>query len=487
MSSFAAKRKARVIKVADDGEAEGASAPTETGSAGEGKHRDRGLQPGLMSSRLTWTRTEPLKQSSGAKFARKPFRQSGLRKSFNPADDDTPSTGGDEAKDDEDDGPVVVRPSIGRAGSKHKKKIPKPRISFGGDAGDAENGDAEEPSMPKKAPLGLKAMENSAAKRGVPLRGLPTRSLHDDDDRPKYSKEYLSELQSSTPNTPRDISTLHIGDADEMELDASELEGALVVDSPVPSPQPTTQILSEAEIREKKERRARLAKEQGFLSVEDDDEEDRFGKKKDDTRLQREDEDLGEGFDEYVEDGGLSLGKRATKERRKKERQQMAELISAAEGHTSDSSSDSDAERRIAYESAQTRAGLDGLKKPTKNATDDLLKVPPKITPLPSLTECIAKLQASLKSMEQDIKTKNARVEQLRKEKQEIMAREAEVQALLDETGRKYQAAMGKGTTEAAPTAAGTTQAALELGGERGLESLGTTPQRADQEDVDML
>src|SRR5699024_8239708 len=134
--------------------------------------------------------------------------------------DDTPSTGGDEAKDDEDDGPVVVRPSIGRAGSKHKKKIPKPRISFGGDAGDAENGDAEEPSTPKKAPLGLKAMENSAAKRGVPLRGLPTRSLHDDDDRPKYSKEYLSELQSSTPNTPRDISTLHIGDADEMELDA---------------------------------------------------------------------------------------------------------------------------------------------------------------------------------------------------------------------------------------------------------------------------
>ncbi|KAJ6442826.1 fungal specific transcription factor domain-containing protein [Purpureocillium lavendulum] len=486
MSSFAAKRKARVIKVADDeGDAPGAPASTENGSGVEGKCRGRFSQLVPMGSRLIWAWTEPPKPLFGAKSGRKPFRQSGLRKSFNAVDDDTQSTGGEEARDDnDDDGPVVVRPSIGRAGSKQKKTTPKPRISFGGDPGDADNGEAEAFSTPKKAPLGMKAMENSAAKRGVPLRGLPTRTLQDDDDRPRYSKEYLSELQSSTPNTPRDISTLHIGDADEMELDASELEGALVVESPAPSPKPTTQILSEAEIREKKERRARLAKEEGFLSVEDE-EEDSFGKKKDDTRLQREDEDLGEGFDDYVDDGGLSLGKRATKERRKKERQQMAELISAAEGHTSDSSSDSDAERRIAYESAQTRAGLDGLKKPTKNPANDLLQVPPKITPLPSLTECLAKLQASLKSMEDDLKTKNARVEQLRREKQEIVTREGEVQALLDETGRKYQEAMGRGKTEAVP-GANAAQATLELPGERGLESLGTTPRRAD-EDVDML
>lgn len=316
------------------------------------------------------------------------------------------------------------------------------------------------------------------------IRGLPTRSLDDDDDRPKYSKEYLSELQSSTPNTPRDLSTLHMDDADEMELDVSELEGALVVDTPiVPSPNPI-RILSEPEIRERKERRARLAQEEGFLSVEDEDEEDRFGRKKDDTRLLPEDEDLGEGFDEYVEDGGLSLGKRAAKERRKRERQQMAELITAAEGHTSDSSSDSDAERRIAYEAAQTRAGLDGLKKPKKGQADDLLQVPPKITPLPSLTECLARLQATLKGMEDDIKSKNAGLEQLRREREEINNREGEVQALLDETGRKYQDAMGQGRVEGG--AINAPGPGAELARERGLDSLGTTPRRLDQEDVEM-
>ncbi|PHH74951.1 hypothetical protein CDD80_2732 [Ophiocordyceps camponoti-rufipedis] len=267
-----------------------------------------------------------------------------------------------------------------------------------------------------------------------------------------------------------------------MELDASELEGALIVESPATqSLEPSTRILSEAEIREKKERRSRLAKETDFLSVEDDD-EDEFGRrKKESSRLQTEEDDLGEGFDDFVEDGGLSLGRRAEKERRKRDRQQMAELISAAEGHSSDTSSDSDAERRIAYESAQTRAGLDGLKKPAKTDREELPQVPPKITPLPSLAECLSRLQTSITDMERDMSSKNARVEQLRKERVEVEAREKELQALLDEAGRKYQAAMGGGRSD------GNAGLAAEVVSERGLESLGTTPGlSADSEDVDM-
>ncbi|POR31641.1 Uncharacterized protein TPAR_08134 [Tolypocladium paradoxum] len=466
MSSFAAKRRARVIKVADeDGAAGKVSSTTENGGAKE----------------------ELLKPLFGSKSGRKPFRQSGLRKSFNPADEDGLGGGANNAKDDEgDDGPAVARPSVSRSSSlKQKKKPPKSRLSFGGAAGDPENGEADEPITPKRVPLGQRALENRAAKRGMAIRGLPTRSLDDDDDRPKYSKEFLNELQSSTPSTPRDLSTLHTDDADDMELDASELEGALVVDTPAaPSPKASTQILSEAEIRVRKERRARLAQEEGFLAVEDEEEEDRFGRKKDGTRLLHEDEDLGEGFDDYVEDGGLSLGQRAAKERRKRERQQMAELITAAEGHTSDSSSDSDAERRIAYEAAQTRAGLDGLKKAKKDPAGDVSQVPPKITPLPSVTECLARLQSTLKGMEEDIESKNARVEQLRREKEEINKREGEVQALLDETGRKYQEAMGQGRVEGA--AINASGPGAELARERGLDSLGTTPRRLDQEDVEM-
>lgn len=324
-----------------------------------------------------------------------------------------------------------------------------------------------------------KSLEKNVLKRGLGTRALPVRTMEEEeDDRPRYSKEYLAELQSSTPNTPQDVTSLVV-DPDEMELDASELEGAMIVDSPTAAPpiKTETTILTEAEIREKKERRARLAQEQGFLSMEDEDDSIRLRPKKEDTRLKADDEELGEGFDDYVEDGGLSLGKRAERERKKQERQKMAELIHNAEGNDSDSSADSDAERRIAFESAQTRAGMDGLKKPRKDPHSNLAQVPPKITPLPVLSECIARLQASLRAMEEDVQSKTRRVHQLQGERQEIIKREGEVQALLDETGKKYQEAMGKGKIENG-TAVDGSAGSLELAGQRGLESLGATPLR---------
>ncbi|KAF4343209.1 hypothetical protein FBEOM_2800 [Fusarium beomiforme] len=458
--SFAAKRKAKVIKVADDDTSENI--------------------PSVASDDRA-TGDEPVKPLFGAKAGRKPFRQSGLRKSFNPADSEGP--GDTPAANDEEDGPVVVRPAISRSGSLKGKKKPKSsRLSFGGDDSAAGDDETTEVFTPKKLPLG-RALENSAIKRGLGTKGLPMRTIGDDDDRPKYSKEYLEELQSSTPNTPQKPSTLIPDDGDLMELDASELEGAVVVDSSEFSqPQPTT-ILTEAEILEKKERRKRLALEKDFLSVEDD--EDPFGrKKKDDTRLVAEDEDLGEGFDNYVEDGGLSLGRRAEKERRKQDRKMMEELITAAEGHTSDSSSDSDAERRIAYEAAQTRAGMDGLKKPRKDPSQDLLQAPPKISPLPSLTECLARLQTTLKSMEGEMKGKQNRVEKLKKEREEIVKREGEVQALLDETGRKYQEAMGQGKVVEGKGLEIPANAPVELAGARGLETLGTPSRQPVEEEI---
>ncbi|CAG7561365.1 unnamed protein product [Fusarium equiseti] len=481
--SFSAKRKAKVIKVADEDD----SSENVTTSGGDNVTSDGeysqilDLRLLLMRSRLTLANIEPTKPLFGAKSGRKPFRQSGLRKSFNPADSeglgDAPAT-----NDDEDDGPVVVRPAISRSGSLKGKKKPKSsRLSFGGDDNTAGDDEPIEVFTPKKLPLG-RALENSAIKRGLGTKGLPMRSIGDDDDRPKYSKEYLEELQSSTPNTPAKTSTLPPDDSDMMDLDASELEGALVVESSeLNQPQPTA-ILSEAEIREKKERRQRLALEKDFLSVEDDD--DPFArKKKDDTRLIAEDEDLGEGFDNYVEDGGLSLGKRAEKERRKQDRKMMEELITAAEGHTSDSSSDSDAERRIAYETAQTRAGMDGLKKPRKDPGQDLLQAPPKISPLPSLTECLARLQTTLKGMEEEMKGKQNRVEKLKQEREEIVKREGEVQSLLDETGKKYQEAMGQGKV-AEGKADISANAPAEMVGARGLETLGTPSRKPEEEET---
>jgi hypothetical protein len=498
MSSFGSKRKARVIKVSDEpseevaGDGEVSMSPGKFSDAAQSQHLDLMISSSFADEEssnykadIAVKTTESPLPTFGSRAGRKPFRQSGLRKKVASRDDeDVSSADATKPDEEESDGPQVVRPNFGRNASSglKKRQAKSSKLSFGAGAGNDEDDTGPDVRASKKESLSKKVLENSAVKRGISTRGLPVRSVQDDEDRPRYSKEYLSELQSSTPNTPGAVSSVPGGSADEMELDASELEGALIVESPSVVPlKSDTKVLTEAEIREKKERRARLAKEQDFISLEDDDDNDyTLRKKKDDTRLKPEDEEMGEGFDDFVEDGGLSLGKRAERERSKRDRKQMAEMINAAEGHSSDSSADSDAEGRMAYEAAQTRAGLDGLKKkPKKDANQELLQIPSKITPLPSLSECVANLRVSLQGMQSNMNEKAAKLANLRAEKEEIAKRQAEVQALLDETGKKYQEAMGLGAVD--PTTVKSTGPGAEMLGERGLESLGATPSRAEE------
>ncbi|RYC54576.1 hypothetical protein CHU98_g11633, partial [Xylaria longipes] len=342
MSSFGSKRKARKITVQDDDEEssslESLNPPPEP--------QEPALQPTFKS--------------------RKPFKHSSLRRSiaFNdeaprePGEETKASNSTDETEDQEDGGaPVRIRPSATKPGvAKSKKRQSSSRLSFGPSepTGDVDDDDAmilgEETFTPKKPGLAASATENSTYRKGIsknlPLSRLPMRSMEDDDDRPRYSKEYLSELQSATPNAPQDLSSLHITPGeDEMSLDPSELEGAMIVDTDpstsLTTGPSTTAVLTEAEIREKKDRRARLAKQKGsrdtedFISLSDDDNDERRagdsyitllsrkGGSKGDTRLVAEDEDLGEGFDEFVEDGGLSLGRKAEREARKRHRAEM--------------------------------------------------------------------------------------------------------------------------------------------------------------------
>ena len=410
-----------------------------------------------------------------------------MRRSININDDDTAGSTTTSIAIEEDAGePVVIRPSLGRSGStKLKKKSSSSRLSFGPGESLGDGGGDAEVFTPKKSTLGQRAAENNAFRKS--LSGiLPSRTFGGEEERPRYSKEYLDELQSSTPNTPQNLSSLRIQD-DEMELDPSELEGALVVPSTeiaLPTAASLGHIPSEAEIREKKERRARLAVEGG--AYDEDDEESGYislapRKKKEETRLIAEDEDLGEGYDEFVEDGGLSLGKRAEREAKKRHRQEMAELINTAEADSDEEDSDSDAERKAAYEEAQTRAAMDGLHR-TDGGYDDLNMstgiIIPKMKPLPDLGECLAKMRDLVQGMEDQVMQKRKRIDLLEKEKEEILTREKEVQDILDQAGAKYQSVMGS-TVDAAKLVS---QSPLrppgmhDLPTERGLESFGTTP-----------
>jgi hypothetical protein len=345
----------------------------------------------------------------------------------------------------------------------------------------------EEAFTPKKSGLSRKVIESSALRKSLPI---PTREREEDnEERPTYSRDYLNELKSSTPSTPKDLHSLQANVQDD-DLDAFELEGATIVDTNTgPS-----YIPSEAEIREKKERRARLAHEKDFISLNDHEGDGSqlsllHKKKKPESRLIREEEDIGEGFDEFVEDGRISLGKKQEREAKRRHRKEMADMIQQAEGSEDDEEDDSEAERKAAYEAAQTRAGMDGLHKPESYPESTASQLPPRIAPLPVFSECLAKLQNTLATMEMEMQKRHKKMADLKQEKKEILAREEEVQKLLKEAGNRYAAlkadsnGVAAGPLNIAQThGLGASDSAVA---DRGLESFGNTPtMRHEIEDV---
>ncbi|KAL5361729.1 nineteen complex-related protein 2-domain-containing protein [Aspergillus floccosus] len=360
-------------------------------------------------------------------------------------------------------GPVVKRPP---PKSKQKSKL----LSFGqGETSMAEDGQQSEVIMPKRRGLGGRALlEKSAMQRSLTPSGspLPLRA-GPDQDRPSYDKDYLKELRDSTPSTPKTFTD----DGKEM-TDREGSEGTKTVDvaakfGEVMTVSAPSVIPSEAEIREKKERRARLAKEQKYTSTEEDfislvdhDMSDAEQGAKD-TRLIRDDEDFAEGFDEFVDDGRISLGRKAEREQLRKRRDEMRELIDDAEGLSD--SEDSDLEEKAAYEAAQARAAMGN-----SGRDADRPKTPPKMTSLPRLSNCLDRLRTTLAVMEQSKSQIINRMEELRKEKADIAVREVEIQALIKEAGDNYERL--KQEAGAAPDAEAEANA-----NSRGLENIGNS------------
>jgi hypothetical protein len=320
--------------------------------------------------------------------------------------------------------------------------------------------------IPKRHGLGRKAMERSAVQRTLDSSAAPR--VSQDSDRPSYSNDYLKELRDSTPSTPK-AST---DDEKDRAVDVAAKFGEVMKVSG------QSAIPSEAEIREKKARRQRLAlehganlKEEDYIALDDnatrdDDDWDAVarGDKEEhtDTRLIRDDEDFAEGFDEYVEDGKISLGKKAEREQKRKDRDAMRELINDAEGISD--SEDSDIEEKAAYEATQTKAAIgsrsDGIDRP---------RTPPKMTSLPKLSHSLERLRLSLATMETSKTQMISRMEDLRKEKADIAVREVEIQKLIKEAGDNYERLKKEAGVEG--DADGAAVGALEQS--RGLESIG--------------
>lgn len=290
---------------------------------------------------------------------------------------------------------------------------------------------------PKKSNLSRQAIEKNALRKAIVSSRSSEHPLRQNDNRPSYNADYLNELKSSTPSTPKDLKSRTDIEADDVvkALDLASKFGTGLVACNVSN----SIIPTDAEISEKKERRSRLAKQE-FIALSDEGEDNFLSREKDpETRLVRDDEDFAEGFDEFIEDGRVALGRKAEREQKRKHEAEIRQLIQEAEG-SSDESDDSEAERRASYEAAQTRAGMDGLQKDShKHSRERRQRTPPKITPLPSLKSCLERLQVSLKVVQSSRERKIRKMEELQKEKQDIGIREAEIQQLLKEAGEKYK------------------------------------------------
>ncbi|KAJ4372195.1 hypothetical protein N0V83_003969 [Neocucurbitaria cava] len=374
---------------------------------------------------------------------------------------------------------VVKRPTIGKS-----KKRSSLRISFGpGDANDGNESSDTAVVTPKKSNLSRIALEKSAQLRArSPLVSEASRPA--DEERPSYSKDYIAELRNSTPSTPRDLKPSAEEEEESRALDVASKFGPIAL---LPT-ETSSAIPTQAEIQEKKARRKRLALQGNALDDEedrpwasDDEGEDEFRQRRNEvslrpkdkypeTRLIHDDEDIAEGFEDFVEDGKISLGRKSEREAQRKRRAEMAELINDAEGSDDDGSIDSDEERNAAFAAAQARAGRYGQK---IEDDDDGSKTPPRITPLPDLDEVLEGLTIDIRTKQQRKDIILQKLQGLKDDKVRIEERKKYLQEQLQKTGDEYEKVRQEAGLPALPSNG------LEGGRlitERGLDSLGTTP-----------
>lgn len=376
---------------------------------------------------------------------------------------------------------------------------------------------------PRKVGLNRAAIERAAAEH------LPIREAHAD----TYSASYLEELKSATPSRPSAAANQRWEENNAIH-DADTVSGAgdkaVTFDLTRHDEDAPSIIPSAAEIREKKERRRRLAleekaedQEQDFISLNDSGSSQRIRRSSDsedddnprsksliipadeyehtskwgESRLERDDEDIAEGFDEFVDDPGrVVMGRTGLKQQEQARRREIEKQIRSAQhmrndstGQDNDHDDDDDGEDEgnedaaeiRAYEAAQTKRGTvsggshlssrQREKQREERLRRRLLNLP-KPQPLPEMAGVVASFKAMVTQSEQEVERARRREEDLAREKTEIEEEETRVKGLLKEAGEKFERLKGAslGTVQDSATAQ---EAQTGRDQERGLENLG--------------
>ncbi|KAG7445800.1 uncharacterized protein BT62DRAFT_950695 [Guyanagaster necrorhizus] len=333
-------------------------------------------------------------------------------------------------EDDNTDGtPVTGDDSPGTLVTKLKKKSnkPKSRLSFGG--ADHEEG-GEEVFQVKKSKLSRKL---TLAKHSAGILPNLDQATISPNRGPKYDQAYLNELKASNRRAP--VSDPY--DAD-MSMDISMDTGDLSIQS-VDDVEALveTSIPSESSIKVAKEHRERLrvTGQEDFISLSLTRRTEDLGPHPE-SRLVREDDEVGEGDDEFAEytsaQERIALGKKSRKVEASKRRDAMKEMIADAEEED---------EETMEWEQEQLRRGGTTASDPFPSSskvrqTYKAASIPP-MAAVPILGPALTRLTQQLTQLTTSHATNTAALNSLAQERGELDDREIEMRGMVGRAEEK--------------------------------------------------
>ncbi|KAJ7132963.1 nineteen complex-related protein 2-domain-containing protein [Mycena filopes] len=335
-----------------------------------------------------------------------------------------------------------------RLKNKAKRAKPKSRLSFGADEDEVCVVIAHKNSMligrkegggevfkVKKSNLSQRLSLGTHPSSKVPLN-LDQASISPHRG-PTYDKAYLNQLKASTPSSrapdPYDADmSMDIGDMS-ADISMQNVEDIDTLDS-------ETFIPSESSIKVARERRERLrttgvTAEDDFISLSVMKRPDESRGPHPESRLMREEDELGEGDDEFAEytsaQERIALGKKSRKVEASKRRDAMKEMIADAE--ETDEETDE-------WEQEQIRRGaqvpVDTSPAPKVKEIYKPAPIPP-ATPLPSLGPALTRLTQQLTQLTTSHASNTTALATIGQERTEVEDREKEMRQMVERAEAK--------------------------------------------------
>ncbi|KAF7298985.1 GC-rich sequence DNA-binding factor-like protein [Mycena indigotica] len=296
---------------------------------------------------------------------------------------------------------------------------PKARLSFGGDSD--EEGSSSDVFKVKKSNLSQRLTLGTHPALAKSGEASSNRG-------PTYDQAYLNELKANTPSSrPEPVIPTDGYDAD-MSMDVDMSADISMQDDPA------VYIHSESSIKQAKERRGLLRKtgvpsQDDFISLSVVKRSDEDQGPHPESRLVREEDELGEGDDEFAEytsaQERIALGKKSRKLEASKRRDEMKELIADAE--------EVDEETEEWEQEQIRRAGHASFGPPAKKAQEIYKPTPiPPATPLPTLAPAVARLAQQLAQLTASHASNTATLTSLAQERLEVDEREKEMRQMVE-------------------------------------------------------